>query len=122
MRDKLIGTNVDGWQVLLKIGQGASGSVYEARKAHIRAALKVIRPDVVDPSSLARFKREAQLLMEVAHPNVVRVHDVHDGDPPFITMEYVDGGSLEDLRRAQGRLAPALAARRGRVLPRGRHI
>ena len=88
MRDKLIGVTVDGWQILLKIGQGASGSVYEARQGDRRAAVKVIRPDVVDPKSLARFKREAHLLMEIDHPNVVGCYDAGETDD-FVYLQKV---------------------------------
>ena len=64
----------------------------------------------------ARVLREARALARVDHPNVVTIHHVVDGGDhayPWIVMELVTGGSLQD-RLEQGPLTPVEAARIGR--------
>lgn len=63
-----------------------------------------------------RVLREARALARVHHPNVVTIHHIVDGGPntfPWIVMELVEGGSLQD-RLDRGVMAPAEAARLGR--------
>ncbi|MGE0708334.1 MAG: protein kinase [Planctomycetota bacterium] len=102
----LIGSVVDGWEVVLRIGQGATGTVYEARRGAARAALKVIRPDVVSPTSVERFRRESALLREIDHPHVVRCLGAgeHEGHL-YLVLEFLGGGSLEQQLRRRGRLS-----------------
>jgi serine/threonine protein kinase len=106
VKDELIGAVVDGWRILMKVGQGASGSVYEARKEDQRAALKMIRPDVVSPSSLARFKREAHLLMEIDHPHVVGCLSAGETDEfIYLALEFLEGGSLDQYLLRKGKFS-----------------
>jgi serine/threonine protein kinase/TPR repeat protein len=63
-------------------------------------ALKVL-PDTLlhDSASLDSLKRETKLGRSMAHPNIVRIHDFqNDENAAAISMEYVDGGNLSDLR------------------------
>ena len=86
---------VGRYEIERKLGQGATGVVYAAHDRALgrHVALKLLRPG----ARADRLRREAQLLAQLEHPNVVAVYDVgeHDGQQ-FIAMALVDG---EDLRR-----------------------
>ena len=78
------------------------GEVYRARDTRLQrdVALKLLPASVADdPQRLARFRREAQLLAALNHPNIAQVYGVeHAGaSPPAIAMELVPGRTLDDL-------------------------
>ncbi len=78
------------------IGAGAMGVVWEAQDLELRrrVAIKMLT-GASDPTSLARMRREARAVAQLAHPNVAAIYDVViEADLPFIAMEYVDGGDL----------------------------
>ena len=87
------------------------GSVYKAwhRMMGRVVALKILDPRcVANTQSLARFRREMQLVGRLDHPNVVRAFDADRvGEYHFIAMEYVAGQNLEDLMKERGALPPA---------------
>ena len=93
------------------------GAVYRAEDATGRpVALKVM----TDRAPLERFRREAQVATEVRHPNVVSVLASGD-DPraPFVAFELVEGGTLGDLLRREGRLDWKRAVMHGAEVARG---
>ncbi|MEW1643252.1 MULTISPECIES: protein kinase domain-containing protein [unclassified Streptomyces] len=103
------------------IGSGGMGRVWRAHDEvlhrtvaikELTAALYVSESD--QPRLLARTRAEARAAARINHSAVVTVHDVleHDGRP-WIVMELVEGNSLADEVKEQGRLAPAEAARIG---------
>jgi serine/threonine-protein kinase len=70
-------------------------------------AIKALKPELMlgSPDLVARFAREGEILLQLAHPNIVRmVAAVQDSGRPYLIMEYVGGGSLQDLLDAQGAL------------------
>lgn len=83
------------------IGVGGMGEVYEARHARLsgRYAVKVIRGDLVelDPVTVQRFQREAEVMSSLRHPNIVQIidFDVTPDGSPFIVMEYLEGSDLQ---------------------------
>ena len=93
------------------LGKGGMGSVYKAwhRMMGRVVALKILDPRCVSSrQSLARFRREMQLVGRLDHPNVVRAFDADRvGEYHFIAMEYVAGQNLEDLLKERGALPPA---------------
>jgi CheY-like chemotaxis protein/tRNA A-37 threonylcarbamoyl transferase component Bud32 len=97
--------NFSGYSILEVIGGGAMGTVYKARdKTHDRlVALKVFLRDPHDKSdSFERFQREAVIMGELRHPNVLAVYETgHTGFTYYISMEYMDRGSLIDLPDSQ---------------------
>jgi serine/threonine protein kinase/Tfp pilus assembly protein PilF len=100
----MIGKNVSNYRVLEKLGQGGMGEVYltEDTKLNRKVALKFLPLQYVSDTDLkARFKREAQAAAALNHPNIITIHEVgeHEGRP-YIAMEYVEGGLLKDLIRA----------------------
>lgn len=94
------GANIDIWVVEKPLGAGGMGSVYRCHNRtanRILAAVKVLDGDVRrHPESEARFIREAEILFQLDHPNIVKVRNVRtDSEPPYLEMEFVAGDSLE---------------------------
>ncbi|HXM64531.1 MAG TPA: protein kinase [Terriglobales bacterium] len=115
------GSVVSGrFEILRFIGQGGMGQVYEALDLELkeRVALKAIRPDISsDPRMLSRFRREVQLTRRITHPNVCRTFDIErhssseggGGNLTFLTMELLEGETLADRLRREGRLTTTAA-------------
>jgi WD40 repeat protein/predicted Ser/Thr protein kinase len=89
------GAQLGSYEIVALIGAGGMGEVYRARdtKLNREVALKVL-PDRLaeDEERLARFKREAQVLAALNHPNIAQIYGLQDN---ALVMEYVPG---EDLR------------------------
>jgi predicted Ser/Thr protein kinase len=99
------GQRVGAYDVGDVLGRGSMGEVYEATRSGQRAALKVVRPEVVsDPLTLRLFRDEAEALRRIDSPFVARVFDVSEGELPYIAMEYIDGPSLTTILKARKRL------------------
>jgi serine/threonine protein kinase len=102
------GFTLGGYQVLQRLGTGGSGMVYLAEHEVMRrrVAIKILPPEVVDePGVLERFRREAQAVAALDHPNIVRAYDFRqEGSLHFLVMEYVDGTSLQELLDRRGPL------------------
>lgn len=92
-----------------KLGEGGMGVVYRARYVGNDriVAVKLIPPEVAaDPTLLARFEREMDVLKQLRHPNIVHSFGgVCDNQQRFYAMELVEGGTLADILRDRGRLA-----------------
>jgi hypothetical protein len=92
-----------------RLGHGGMATVYRARdlKLDREVAIKLLADNFAgDDEVRKRFSREARLAARLDHPNVVQVFDVgEDEDRPYIVMEHVEGGTLEDrLNRRRGSL------------------
>jgi serine/threonine-protein kinase len=99
------GTRLGAYEIIALIGAGGMGEVYRARDTRLNrdVALKVL-PELfaADPDRLARFKREAQLLASLNHPNIAAIHGFEEsGGTQALILELVDGPTLAD-RIAQG--------------------
>ncbi len=96
------------YEVGALLGEGAVGRVFAAvDKTDQRAvALKVLRPELAkDPVQSDRFVREARLLMELAHPHLVKGYRVaKEGESIFFAMEALPGRVLQDVLAESGRL------------------
>jgi serine/threonine-protein kinase len=94
------------YEVVREIGRGGMAIVYEGRhpKLDSRVALKVLHPLLAaQPSSAARFLREAEAASQIRHQNVVQVFDVGMQDGlPFIVMEFLEGADLATLLTEKG--------------------
>ncbi len=95
------------------LGQGGMAEVFRGRDTRLGrdVAIKILRSELAgDPTFLARFRREAQAAASLNHPNIVSVYDTGDGSgTPFIVMEYVEGRTLREIIRTQGRMLPQRA-------------
>jgi hypothetical protein len=103
---------VPGYEILQELGRGGMGVVYAAWQAGLNrtVALKMILAGGhAGPEELARFRTEAEAVARLQHPHIVQIHEIgqHEGRP-YITLEYVDGGSLA--RQLSGTPWPARRA------------
>lgn len=89
-----------------KLGEGAMGVVYEATHGMLKrpTAIKLLRPEIADPDSLSRFRREVQLTARLTHPNTVTIYDY--GRTPdglfYYAMELLSGANLKQIVDAAG--------------------
>ncbi|WP_331482119.1 Stk1 family PASTA domain-containing Ser/Thr kinase [Paraclostridium ghonii] len=96
------------YEIIKKIGDGGMAFVYEARDKLLNrtVAIKVLRPEFVDDEEfLTKFKREAEAVASLSHPNIVNVYDVgEDGKVHYIVMELIEGQNLKDIIKNEGTL------------------
>ena len=99
-KDPLIGKTIGGrYEVVRLIGKGGMGAIYEVRNLRLGRsfALKTLTGDgAADPEVLARFRREADVIARIKHPNIVEVIDweaLEDGSPAMV-LEYLHGENL----------------------------
>jgi serine/threonine protein kinase len=108
------GAQVDKYLLLECVGKGGAGVVYRALHTTLKTlvAVKFLRADLgpAEGSGGARLAREAQLLAQLNHPNVVRVLDFEDHPTrPYLVMEFVEGFTAADLIEQSQRVSPARA-------------
>jgi len=102
-REFASGQKVFGRYTLIKVlGRGGMGIVWLARDEELErdVALKFL-PDLMihDHAAFDHLRREAKRCLELTHPHIVRIHDfVHDERSGCISMEYIDGETLSNLR------------------------
>jgi tRNA A-37 threonylcarbamoyl transferase component Bud32 len=105
------------YEILEQVGRGGMGIVYRARDKRLDriVALKRLTDDLRDhPKAVELFLREARSAARLNHRNIVTVYDVDQEDGVlFITMEFLEGQSLNTILRRVGRLTPRDAARFG---------
>jgi predicted Ser/Thr protein kinase len=108
------------YRLLRRIASGGMGSVWEAEDTilHRKVAVKVLSEALAEEDRFVeRFRREARAAAGLSHPNVAGVFDYgEDCERPFIVMELIDGETLADRLRRQGRLPwPEAVAIAGQV-------
>ena len=91
----------DDYEVLSSLGAGTFGSVWRVRDLALEreVALKMLHPRVAQhPATLARFRREARLAAQLAHPAIVPIYDWDERNGvAWYTMELAENGSVADL-------------------------
>jgi serine/threonine protein kinase len=91
----------DDYEVLASLGSGSFGSVWRVRDLTLgrEVALKLLHPHVArDERIVGRFRREAKLAAQLAHPAIVPIFDWDSrADVSWYTMELAEGGSVADL-------------------------
>jgi serine/threonine protein kinase/tetratricopeptide (TPR) repeat protein len=97
----LIGKELSHFKITAELGSGAMGVVYRAEDTTLgrEVALKVLPEEMAaDPERLERFKREAQAIAALNHPNIVTIYSVEEADGVnLLTMELVEGRSLDQI-------------------------
>jgi len=100
----MIGQTLGHYRIGEKLGEGGMGVVYRAQDTLLgrEVAIKAL-PEAFarDPERLARFRREAQLLASLNHPNIAAIHGLEEQDGQrYLVLEYVPGQTLaERLKR-----------------------
>ncbi len=104
----------DRYELRERIGRGGMADVLLARDILLDrpVAIKVLFAEfATDPNFVERFRREAQAAANLNHPNIVSVYDWgKHGGTYFMAMEYIQGRTLADILKANGRLTPTQAA------------
>ncbi|MBO8136587.1 MAG: Stk1 family PASTA domain-containing Ser/Thr kinase [Desulfotomaculum sp.] len=101
MMGKLLGNR---YEILEKLGGGGMSVVYKAKDKFLNrlVTVKVLRHEFVsDNDFIRRFRREAQAVASLSHPNIVNIHDVgQEDDTHYLVMEYIDGDNLKNFMRS----------------------
>jgi eukaryotic-like serine/threonine-protein kinase len=95
------GARLGPYEIIAPLGQGGMGEVYRARDTKLGrdVALKILpHAFAFDADRIARFKREAQVLASLNHPNIAAIHGLEESDGvQALILEFVDGPTLADL-------------------------
>ena len=115
-RTKIIGKTVGSYRVLESLGEGGMGEVFLAEHPVIRSrvAIKVLHSRYLsDAGVVKRFIDEARAVNTISHPGIVRIHDCRrlDDVGVYLVMELLEGESLLDKLRREGRQTPRFVAR-----------
>ncbi|MHC4564622.1 MAG: protein kinase domain-containing protein, partial [Planctomycetota bacterium] len=99
IRNDLVGRKLGGFEIVEVIGRGGMGVVYLAHDTRLKrsVAVKSIPAGLRDDSTARmRFKREAELLASLNHPNIAAIHDIIErkDDTGYLVLEYVPGQTL----------------------------
>jgi class 3 adenylate cyclase/tRNA A-37 threonylcarbamoyl transferase component Bud32 len=104
----------DRYRLIRQIGTGGMADVYLAYDEVLEreVAFKVLdRKHAQNTEAVKRFRREARNAASLSHPNIVSIHDRGETEAGtyYIVMEYMEGGTLEDLIQREGSLSPERA-------------
>ncbi len=110
------GTRLGPYEIVGPLGAGGMGEVFRARDARLRrdVAIKALPAAfAADPESLARFRREAQTLASLNHPNIAAIYGLEEASgTPHLVLELVEGETLA-AHLVRGPLPPPEALRLG---------
>ncbi|MFO0845489.1 MAG: protein kinase [Gemmataceae bacterium] len=102
-----------GYELHSELGRGGVGVVYKAKQLGLKrlVALKMLLTGAhASAEDRRRFRREAETIARLAHPNIVQVYEIgeHEGRA-FLALEFLDGGTLADRLREQPMPTPRAA-------------
>jgi len=99
------------YRVIELIGEGGMGKVFKAMDLEIGrpVVLKMIRPEFSShPDMIDRFRRELIMAREISNDHIVRLHDLGEAAGlRFITMNFIEGSTLEEILGQVGTISPA---------------
>ena len=101
-KDARVGQLVGDYRILHPIGRGGMGAVYLAERAdrefEKKVAIKILKRGTDTDEVLRRFRRERQILAQLAHPNIAHLLDAGTTEDglPYFAMEYVQGTPITD--------------------------
>jgi serine/threonine-protein kinase len=91
--------HLGNYEILDEIGRGGMGVIYRARQRHshrIVAVKRVLSYQADSHETLVRFRREADAVASLDHPNILPIYEVSESEDglPFFSMKFATGGSL----------------------------
>ena len=104
----MLGTSLSHYEITAELGRGGMGIVYKARDTKLdrTVAIKVLpAAALASQDDRARFYREAKAAAALNHPNIAQIYQIDEAVPegspgddvrPYIAMEFIEGGTLED--------------------------
>jgi eukaryotic-like serine/threonine-protein kinase len=108
--EEMVGQTLGHYRILRPLGQGGTAIVFLAQDIHLQrnVAIKVFSPREDDTQDfLRRFAREARVLAQLDHPNILPVYEYgEEGTLAFLVMPHMAGGSLRDWLRNRGAVSP----------------
>ncbi len=114
-----------GYEIQAVLGRGGMAVVYLARQTSLKrlVALKMIHAGPhAGPAHLGRFRREAEIVAQFQHPNIVQIYEVGEvAGSPYLCLEYAAGGTLAQ-RLAGAPQPPRQAAQLVEVIARAVHV
>ncbi len=124
MSGDMIGRVIKGrYKLIDELGRGSFATVYIARdtKNNRIYAVKIMHFEFADDGELlARFQREAHILLQLSDPHIVRIFDYgDDNDLHFIVMDYIDGQNLKYHTLTHGQMEPLRALDYARQISEG---
>ncbi|MGD8624234.1 MAG: protein kinase, partial [Anaerolineae bacterium] len=109
-----IGRTLGSYQIVEQIGRGGMATVFKAYQPSVDryVAVKILPSQLTeDESFVGRFTREARTLARLEHPHILPVYDYGEQEgTTYLVMRYVEAGTLKDLIRREGPMAPERAA------------
>jgi serine/threonine-protein kinase len=97
----VVGESVGQFKIVAYVGQGGMATIFKAHQPSLdrSVALKVIHPALKnDQSFVARLNREAAIVGNLTHPNIVQVHDFSAFDGiPYLVMQFIEGKTLKEV-------------------------
>ena len=95
---------IGNYDILEEIGRGGMGVIYKARQRASRrivALKRVLSYHSDNTETLVRFRREAEAVASLDHPNILPIYEVGEADGlPFFTMKFAPGGSVQSVKKA----------------------
>ncbi len=93
--------HLGNYEILDEIARGGMGVIYRARQRHSRrivAVKRVLSYQADSHETLMRFRREAEAVASLDHPNILPIYEVSESEDglPFFSMKFASGGSLHD--------------------------
>src|SRR5438477_1293267 len=94
--------HLGNYEILEEIGRGGMGVIYRARQRHSRrivAVKRVLSYCADSRETLVRFRREAEAVASLDHPNILPIYEVSESEDglPFFSMKFATGGSLQQV-------------------------
>ena len=97
----MIGSKINQYEILSKLGAGGQGTVYKARDTKLdrTVVIKVLPPELTaKTANFKRFEREAQLCSQLDHPNICTIFDFQEVNGIFfIVMQSIEGKNVRQL-------------------------
>jgi len=101
----MIGTSVDHYRIVSKIGEGGMGIVYRAHDEVLNrdVALKVLTKDSLNKLGRDHLLSEARTASSLSHPNICTIHEIRkSGEEFYVVMELIDGRPLRAMIKDSG--------------------